>query len=206
MNAEHEGLASVAARLHARHLARGGSSALPPLILMTDPARLPDPLAAASRLPAGSGVILRAYAGPERAHLAEALAALARRNRLVLLIANDAALALAVGAAGVHLAEANLDQAARVRQRSGWLVTGAAHSLPALVRAARAGLDAALLSPVFATASHPTRTPLGLHGFAALARRATLPVYALGGVEAQNAPSLLATNAIGIAAIGALSA
>ena len=173
---------------------------------MTDPERLPDPEAAARRLPPGSGVILRAYRDPERTRLAEALADTARHQRLTLLISNDAALARKVGAGGVHLSEAELDKAPFIRREHDGLITGAAHSLAALETAARAGVDAALLSPVFETASHPDRVPLGLHGFAALSTRARLPVYALGGITARNASRLLATKAIGIAGIGALSA
>ncbi len=200
-------LARLARQLNSRHAARAANGRfLPPLLLMTDPARLPDPCRAAELLPAGSGVILRAYDPPELERLAHRLAAIARRRRLVLLIAIDAALAAEVGAAGVHLPEALAGQAASVRRRGDWLVTVAAHSLPALRRAARAGADAALLSPVFQTASHPDRPPLGPHQFAALVRRAGLPVYALGGVTEVKAPLLLASGAIGIAGIGALSA
>lgn len=203
MRTQQNGIYAIAARLNGRHV---GARALPPLILMTDPSRLPDPEAASARLPPGSGVILRAYRDPERTRLAEALAELARRHHLRLLIANDAALAQRVGAAGVHLSEVELGRAPFIRREHDGLITGAAHSLAALEVAARAGIDAALLSPVFATASHPERVPLGLHGFAALALRARLPVYALGGITARNAPRLLATRAIGIAGIGALSA
>ena len=62
-----------------------------------------------------------------------------------------------------------------------------------------------LLSPVFQTASHPGGRALGLQRFAALARASAAPVYALGGVTAENALRLRATPAVGIAAIGALS-
>lgn len=200
-------LAKLAQQLNSRHRrAHPEARALPPLILMTDPKRLADPCAAAEHLPPGSGVILRAYEPPERERLARELAAIARHRGLILLIAVDAALAAEVGAAGVHLPEALIGRAAQVRRRPGWLVTAAAHSLAALHAAARAGADAALLSPVFPTASHPQAHALGPALFATLARRAPLPVYALGGIDAKNAPLLLASGAAGIAGIGALSA
>ena len=89
--------------------------------------------------------------------------------------------------------------------RKGCLVTAAAHSRLALVQAKRAGAHAALLAPVFATASHPDRLSLGALRFAALARTSPLPVYALGGIGAAGARRLLAARIAGIAGIGGFS-
>jgi len=50
-----------------------------------------------------------------------------------------------------------------------------------LVRRARAAF--VFVSPVFATRSHPNAAPLGLARFAWLARRTSLPVIALGGMN-----------------------
>ena len=185
-------------------LKRAAGSALPALVLMTDSARLADPLPAARVLPAGSAVILRHYGAPDREALARRLAALARRRGLRLLIGGDAALARRVGAAGVHLPARAAALARTVRWRVEWLVTIAAHSPAALERAAGAGADAALLSPVFATASHPAARPLGPHRFAALARASALPVYALGGIAPARARLLRGSGAVGIAALGGL--
>ena len=84
------------------------------------------------------------------------------------------------------------------------LVTAAAHDGAAVRRAVRAGVDAVLLSPVFATASHPGAPTLGAGRFAALARTAAVPVYALGGIDPGSVRRLGGTGAAGIAAIGAL--
>jgi thiamine-phosphate pyrophosphorylase len=179
---------------------------LPRLIMITDRERGGDPLRAASRLPAGSAVILRDYGHPDRARLARDLAALCRRQRLILLIAADARLAATVGAAGLHLPEALAHRArAWRRRRPAWLITASAHSLPALWLARRAGADAALVGPVFATASHPDARTLGPLRFAALARLSPLPVYALGGIDATTARRLKAAGAQGFAAIGAFA-
>ena len=75
----------------AASLKRTAGSSLPALLLMTDEARLADPLPAANALPAGSGIILRHYGAPERAALARCLAAIARRRGLVLLVGEDPA-------------------------------------------------------------------------------------------------------------------
>lgn len=180
------------------------SPALPFLVLVTDPARTPDPVAAAARLPRGAAVIFRGFGRPEAGELAARLASLARRRGLVLLVGADAALAARVGAAGVHLPERNLHLARRLKAaRPGWLVTGAAHSRRALVRAARSGVDAALLSPAFASRSPSAGRPLGPVRFTALARGSRIPVLALGGIDARTARRI--SGAAGLAAVEALS-
>ncbi len=65
------------------------------------------------------------------------------------------------------------------------------------------GLDAVFLSPVFPTGSHPERSALSAMRANAVARALTVPVYALGGIDARKAALL--RGFIGIAAIGALA-
>ena len=183
---------------------------LPPLILMTDEVRLGDPDAAIFALPPGSAVIFRHYRADDRRAIATRLAGICRRRGLKLLIAGDARLAIEVGAQGLHLPEYLARRLAchrwgRRGSRPGWLITVAAHSLPALQRARRLGADAVLLAPVFATASHPGVRPLGPLRFSAWAGRSPVPVYALGGVTAANAGRLAASGAAGIAGISGLS-
>ena len=188
----------------AASLKRAAGSTLPALVLMTDEARLADPLPAARALPAGSAIILRHYGVPERAALARQLAAVARRRGLVLLVGEDPVLARRVGAAGVHLPERAIRRAGAVRWQRDWLITAAVHSHAALASAAACGADAALLAPIFATASHPDARALGLQRFAAIAQASPLPVYALGGIDRARASLLRHSGAVGIAGIGGL--
>lgn len=183
----------------------------PRLILVTDDKRLPDPAAAIARLPPGAAVLLRHYASPQRAAQAKSIAALCRRHRLYLLVAGpDWRLAARVGADGLHwpegMAGAGLGAAALGwrRRRRAWL-TCAAHSPAALARARRIGADAALLSPVLATASHPGAAGIGRTRFGLWARRAGVAVLALGGINARTWPSLAAKGAWGAAAIDGLA-
>ncbi len=46
---------------------------------------------------------------------------------------------------------------------------------------------------------------MGAIRFAVLVRRAGLPVYALGGINAETAPRLLGSGAAGLAAVGAFT-
>lgn len=178
--------------------------ALPPMILMTDPARTPDPAAAAAHLPAGSAVVFRTFGAPDAYDTGRRLLRLARSRGLVLLV-TDAALARRLGADGVHFPERIAHRARALRAAwPGALVTAAAHGRAGVARALRFGADAAILSPVFPSESPSAGRPLGRLRFGWVARGARLPVYALGGVDMKNAPELLGSGAAGIAAVSAL--
>ncbi len=178
-------LARAAARLNAGFLA-----------LITDDDRLRDPLRAAQALPKGSLVIVRARDAARRSALGEALRQ--KTQGLILLAADDPVLAARLH--GLHLPEIRAREAAHWRAlRPHWIITVAAHSARAL-QVAHA--DAAFLSPVFPTGSHPEARALTPVRARMIARRATLPVLALGGVTAENAALLSGFS--GLAAIGAL--
>ena len=164
-----------------------------------------DPAALAARLPRGAGVIYRGFGRSESLMEAQQLARVARAEGLVLLIGLDARLAARVGAHGVHLPERLAHLAPRLRRRRpGWIITVAAHNPTALGRAARFGADAALLSAVFPSRSPSAGRPLGVVRFAAMTRKARLPVVALGGIKPGNIRRLCHSGAAGAAAIDGL--
>ncbi|MBF0094839.1 MAG: thiamine phosphate synthase [Alphaproteobacteria bacterium] len=197
-------LADLAFVLNSR--AHRSGRALPSLLLLTDDRRGPDPLAAARSLPRGAGVVLRSASGPVRESLARALSIVCRRRGLFLIVSEDWRLAAEVGAHGLHLPErlARVPPAARVWLSRGRLLTAAAHSPAALARAGRIGADAALLSPVFPTESHPGAAGIGRVRFAAWTRAAPVPVYALGGLREKTILGLVDSGAVGLATVGGL--
>lgn len=202
MKASGQSLAELARRLKRPRSGAG----LPRLILMTDSRRLPDPLPAVRALPSGSAVVVREIESKRRAALIRQLRPVCRRRRIRLLVAADEDLARQ--ADGLHLSEKLVRGGARrwrVSRRPGTLVTAAAHSAGAIRRAAALEVDAVLLAPVFATASHPQARPIGPLHFARLVRASPLPVYALGGIDGAAARRLLNSGAAGFAAIGALA-
>ena len=184
---------------------RARGKALPRLVFFTDPARTPDPAVILARLPRGSGVVYRAFGAPGAVAVGRRLAQIAHRSGLLLLVGAEPRLAAAIGADGVHLPERLAPRARGLRAvRRGWLVTAAAHSAPAIVRARLAGADAVFLAPVFESASPSAGRPLGPLRFSALVARAGLPVYALGGVDSATARRIVRSRAAGFAAVGAL--
>ena len=190
------GLAAIAARLNRD----AGAPAIPSLYFFTDPERTPDPIGVARRLPRRTAVVYRHFGAEDRVRVARQLATLCRSRGLALLIGADAELAKACGADGVHWPERLMP-----RERGGAfkIVTAAAHDAQAIARANAAGLDACVLSPVFASASASAQTELGLFSASQIVRASGIPVIALGGVTARNATRLSGRGFAGIAAVDA---
>ena len=170
---------------------------LPRLWLMTDERMGEGLWLALERLPRGSGVIFRHYETAERRALFERVRAAARRRGLLLLLAGSPRQAVGWRADGAH-GRSPHRRAARPLIR-----TAPAHDARALMRA-HVRAHAVLLSPVFATRSHPGARPLGALRFGLLARWARGPLIALGGMDAGRFRRLAPLGAYGWAAIDSL--
>jgi thiamine-phosphate pyrophosphorylase len=153
--------------------------------------------AALEQLPRGSGIIFRHYRLPhaERRALFARVRRVSRRRRLLLVLAGDGGLARAWRSDGRH---------GRSRRVTRSLRTAPVHNLREIRAAERSGADLLFLSPVFPTRSHPNARMLGRVRFGLLARSTTLPVIALGGMDAKRARQV--PGAYGWAAIDAWSA
>lgn len=161
--------------------------ALPPVWLISDERNDSALEAALARLPRGSGLIFRHYHLPDPARAARfgALRKCARRYGHLVILADNALAATEWGAHGSY----GPPHALRPR-RAGLLQLATAHSAAEIALANRLGADAILLSPVFPTRSHPGSAVLGPVRFRLLARLATAPVIALGGMTRTNAQRL----------------
>jgi 8-oxo-dGTP diphosphatase len=93
-------------------------------------------------------------------------------------------IATQTGADGVHLTATRLMAAAR-RPACDW-VGASCHNAAELERARELGVDFVVLGPVAATPSHPHADILGWSRFARLIRDYPLPVFALGGMRADD--------------------
>jgi thiamine-phosphate pyrophosphorylase len=66
-----------------------------------------------------------------------------------------------------------------------------------------AALDYAIAGPVFATESKPGYgPPLGIAGFATIVKAISVPVIAIGGIDADAVAELFRAGAAGIAVMG----
>lgn len=116
--------------------------------------------------------------------------------------------ALASGAAGVHLGKDSIPAAEAIR----WCRAGNApaefsigvscHSLEETRHAENSGADYVIFGPVFDTPSKRAFGPAqGIARLAEVCRSVRIPVVAIGGVNAVNASECLRAGAAGIAAI-----
>lgn len=129
--------------------------------------------------------------------LALRLLPIVRSASAKLLLNADIALAQEIGADGVQI---NSNQLATLTQRPDVPWCGAScHSREELLRAELLGCDFALLSPVMPTASHPGAPHLGWKQFQALTTGLSIPVYALGGLTADDMGTAWRQGAHGLA-------
>ena len=136
-------------------------------------------------------------------------AAAETRTADVRVVMNDRVdVALAAGAAGVHLAGESLPVPEVVRWcRAGqappnWLIGVSCHSLERAREAESAGASYVFFGPVFDTPSkRPFGPPQGVRRLAEVCQAVEIPVLAIGGVDGRNAGECLRAGAAGVAAI-----
>lgn len=132
--------------------------------------------------------------------LALPLRALTRALGVALLVNDRIDVALAVGADGVHLPEVSFPpEVARQLLGPDAYLGASRHDAAGLASAHPSVLDYATLSPVHAVEGKAP--PLGIDGFARLAKHARLPLFALGGVGELDVAPLREAGAYGVAVI-----
>jgi thiamine-phosphate pyrophosphorylase len=112
---------------------------------------------------------------------------------------DDVEAAQALGADGVHLGQS--DSGAELARASGLLL---GRSVTTLEQALAASADYLGAGPVWDSPSKPdAEPPIGLAGLRAICAAATVPVVAIGGIDAANAGACIAAGASGVATIRA---
>ncbi|MGH9452288.1 MAG: thiamine phosphate synthase [Terriglobia bacterium] len=136
-------------------------------------------------------------------HLAEVAVARARGTGSRVVINDRMDVALATGAAGVHLGNHSMPAATvRAIAPPNLLVGVSCHSLDEAGDAESAGADYILLGPVFETPSKAAYgPPLGLEQLSKIAACVSTPILALGGITLERVKACLKAGATGIAAI-----
>lgn len=174
--------------------ASGNDAAWLQLVEVLAPLDLPVPAAVQLR-------IKETDAGQRRRLLA---AALELPRQLPLLVNGTLAEALELGADGVHWPEAAIPDPAAAQPGEHAPIRGASvHSPQAAERAVAAGATYVAFGPVFPPRSKPG-AGRGLEELRHIAAGCSLPVLALGGVDAHRVASCLDAGAAGIAVVGAL--
>lgn len=144
----------------------------------------------------------------EAYELASRIAGMCTNSGATCLVNDRLHVALAVRAVGGHVGADDLPVEAARRVLGPDAVLGATARGPeAARRAVTAGASYLGVGPCFATT---TKTglpePIGAAGIRRVAASVDVPVIAIGGVTARNAPALLAAGAYGVAVVGAIGA
>lgn len=142
----------------------------------------------------------------ERCALARRVLAVCRRAGVPLVVDDDVACALEVGADGVHVGQRDTAaRAARAALGPG-AVVGVSAQTPAQAKAAAADGADYLGVAVLPTPTKPDAEAAGLEGLARVCASVDVPVVAIGGVTAGNAADMLAAGCAGVAVVSAIFA
>ncbi len=130
----------------------------------------------------------------------------ALRGRALLLVNGRIDVALAIGADGVHFPERGLPakQARDMAKDVCRIIGRSVHSPEAAVAAEADGADYLQVGTIFETASKPGRPAAGLSLLREVRDAVSIPIIAVGGIDASNAAGVIAAGADGIAVIGAI--
>jgi thiamine-phosphate pyrophosphorylase len=137
-----------------------------------------------------------------------ALQALLAPRGIALIVNDRVDIAHAIGAAGAHVGQDDLPPAAARALLGSRAIIGLSITREEELRTFDpAVVDYVGLGPIFPTGTKGDAAPaLGETGFAALRRRLSCPVVAIGGLTAGNAGRALAAGADGIAVVSAICA
>ena len=126
----------------------------------------------------------------------------------VRLIINDRVdIALAAGAAGVHLGQDDLSpEAARKLLGPDAIIGYSTHNIDQAMSATKLPIDYLAIGPIFSTTTKTDTAPvLGLDGLLAVRRAiGQFPLVAIGGITLENAREVINAGADSVAVISAL--
>lgn len=131
------------------------------------------------------------------ATFAEQVIVCARRFDARVLVNGAIDLAYEVGADGVHLTAQQLMNSQERPDVA--LCAASCHDKREMLQAEKLGLDFVVLGPVLATPSHPDSQSLGWDRFSELTQNYSLPIFALGGLSAENLHTAWQSGAHGMA-------
>ncbi|HIK43658.1 MAG TPA: thiamine phosphate synthase [Leptolyngbyaceae cyanobacterium M65_K2018_010] len=138
---------------------------------------------------------------------AKQLRELCHRYQALFLVNDRVDLALAVGADGVHLGQTDLPIAVARQLLGGRRLIGRSTTNPdEMHRAISEGADYIGVGPVYSTPTKPGKAAAGLDYVRHAASHATVPWFAIGGIDTENLGAVLQAGAERIAVVRAVMA
>jgi thiamine-phosphate pyrophosphorylase len=139
---------------------------------------------------------------------ARAILALTRAANIPFIVNDRIDVALAVGADGVHVGQADMTVADARKLIGPKPILGLSITSDADLDVSDLnGVDYLGVGPVFQTSTKPDAAPpINVGGLEAIATRTKIPIVAIGGLHAGNAADAIAAGASGIAVVSAICA
>jgi thiamine-phosphate pyrophosphorylase len=154
---------------------------------------------------------LRAKDSPldEVRHMAESILPITRRAGIPLVINDHLEIAREIGAEICHLGQEDFFDAGythveQVRLESQLQIGLSTHAPEQAQRAINAGADYIAIGPVYQTGTKPTARPVTLDYVSWAAAYATVPWFAIGGINLSNLDEVLAAGARRICVVSAI--
>jgi len=168
-----------------------------------------DPVAMAQAAIAGGATVLqlraKAWSARQQVELAAALLPVTQAANVPLIINDQVAIALAVGADGVHLGVDDLPVALARRLMPAGILGYSPEDIPDARRAVADGADYLGVGPFATTHTKlDAGAPIGRAGLQALVDAVTVPVVAVGGLNRTNLAEALSAGAAGIVVASAV--
>jgi len=130
-----------------------------------------------------------------------------KRNDFLLILNDHPALALEIGADGVHIGQDTDSVQTRALVGDAFLIGKTTHNLDQARQAERDGMDYISAGPIYPTPTKPGRPAVGLEYVRAVAENLSTPFVAIGGIDETNIDAVLQAGArtIGIVRAAALT-
>ncbi len=146
------------------------------------------------------------YSEGERQEACDALKELCHRRGVPMIVNDDPRLARRLGADGVHVGrEDPSPRIARAMLGPAALVGVTVYGKPSEEQEAEAaGADYLGVGPFFRSVTKPEEPEMPLHLLDAVVHRTKLPVFAIGGITAENAAQLARHGVAGVAVVSAI--
>ncbi|KAB7707842.1 thiamine phosphate synthase [Bacillus aerolatus] len=148
-----------------------------------------------------------ALTGAEKFQLASELQAICRKHSIPFLVNDDVELAINLEADGVHVGQDDETLSAVREKLPGKIVGVSAHTMEEAKRAIAGGADYLGIGPVFPTATKTDTKAVQGTKLIEEIRDASMsvPIVGIGGIDADNASSVVNNGADGVSVITAIS-
>lgn len=141
---------------------------------------------------------------PEIEKLARRMHPITRDHGVPLIINDHLEIAASIGSEGVHVGQ---DDEAVARARAavgpGVFVGKSTHSLAQAVAAQAEAADYIGFGPLYATGTKPDYVPIGLQDITEVHQKVQLPIFCIGGVNAERLPEILTAGARRVVVVSA---